>query len=149
MIHLWYFWRKIHPGYMYQAYILYKSSLHEAMALVCLKRKQWNNGSCFAIFLGLSLENLDSDSEIQNKMDFWLPVHLNLNIDNPNYDFAILLLYPWLFMKVNGTHLQRWGLQIINKIKTYYTVISLTIRLWHCHKLRGCFLFINISFIEI
>ena len=138
MIHLWYFWRKIHPGYMYQAYILYKSSLHEAMVSVCLKRKQWNNGSCFAIFLGLCLENLDWDSEIQDKMDFWLPVHLNLNIDNPNYDFAILLLY-----------LQRWGLQIINKIKTYYTVISLTIRLWHCHKLRGCFLFINISFIEI
>ena len=103
MIHLWYFWWKIHPGYMYQPYILYTSSLHEAMALGCLKRKQWNNGSCFAIFLGLSLENLDWDSEIQNKMDFWLPVHLNLNIDNPNYDFAILLLYPWLFFKVKGT----------------------------------------------
>lgn len=148
MIHVWYFWWKIHPGYMYQAYILYKSSLHEAMALVCLKRKQWNNGSCFAIFLGLSLENLDWDSQIQNKMDFWLPVHLNLNIDNPNYDlpfYYCTLGCSWKWM----VHLQRWGLQIINKIKTYYTVISLTIRLWHCHKLGGCFLFINISFIEI
>jgi len=144
MIHLRYLWWKIHPGYMYQPYILYKSSLHKVMALGCLNRKQWNNGSCFAIFGGLCLENLDWDSEIQNKMNFWLPVHLNIQITIlPIYYCTLGCSWKWM------VHLQRRGLQIINKIKTYYTLISLTIRLWHSHKLRGCFLFINISFIEI